>query len=357
MLTPKKITKKINQVMTKSSSKKKRKSTKIFDLSKSYPQFKKYSLQDNLKLFKKDFGTDFKIRYNKKIIDAKLELKKLSNQTRFYRMSYDIPHRTNELTPFIIDFIDIYSGDKNNKSYINNIHKTNKLSGSEIVKICLEINRILGVQQVYLTDVSHILCNMDNRYFNLQFIKLLENKKSFYMKFGFDFDISNRDYLYHRFKDKKSFYLDFNKTIDKIKKIKISDLILECQEILNLLNQVVIENNKRELQITSLIDKTPEYEEIFKKNTFDNINDYYYYRMETLKKLNKYKHRKDFYKLLIYLQNHHCEDYNILKENIADWNIYRIKYGKKTITRDYLPSFLNFSRIINTHNMSYQFYN
>ena len=39
-----------------------------------------------------------------KIIDAKLELKKLSNQTRFYRMSYDIPHRTNELTPFIIDF-------------------------------------------------------------------------------------------------------------------------------------------------------------------------------------------------------------------------------------------------------------
>ena len=36
-----------------------------------------------------------------------------------------------------------------------------------------------------------------------------------------------------------------------------------------------------------------------------------------MKKLNKYKHENDFYKLLIYLQNHYCENYNILKENLS----------------------------------------
>ena len=127
-------------------------------MSKTYPQFKKDSLQGNLKLFKKDFGTDFKIKFNKKIIDVKLESKKLPNQTRFYRMIYDIPYRTSVLTPFIIDFIDLHSGDAQNNSYIKNIQKTDKLSGTEMVRLCLRINEILGAQKVYLRDGSQTLC-------------------------------------------------------------------------------------------------------------------------------------------------------------------------------------------------------
>ena len=356
MLTYKKTTKKNNQVSPKISPKKKKKSIKIFDLSKSYPQFKKYSLQGNLKLFKKDFGTDFKIKFNKKIIDVKLESKKLPNQTRFYRMIFDIPYRTSVLTPFIIDFIDLHSGDAQNNSYIKNIQKTEKLSGSEMVRLCLKINEILRVQKVYLRDGSQTLCTKDNKYFDLQFIKLLQKQKSFYMKFGFDFDISDRDWVYYRLKNKKSFYLEFNKTIEEIKKIKTAVLIEECQDILNLLNQAVIENNIRKLQMYSLNEKSPGYEQLFLKNTFENVNNFYYYRMETLKILTNYKHMKEFYKLLIDLHIHHCDDYNTLIENIVDWNIYKIKYGKKTITRDYLHSFLTFSRIINSHEMIYQFY-
>ena len=46
----------------------------------------------------------------------------------------------------------------------------------------------------------------------------------------------------------------------------------------------------------------------------------------------------------------------IANKNIVNWDIYKIKYGKKTITRDYLHSFLTFSRIIDSHEMIYQFY-
>lgn len=38
----------------------------IFDLSKSYPQFKKNQLQNNIKLFIKDFGNKFTLKYNNK---------------------------------------------------------------------------------------------------------------------------------------------------------------------------------------------------------------------------------------------------------------------------------------------------
>ena len=85
----------------------------------------------------------------------------------------------------------------------------------------------------------------------------------------------------------------------------------------------------------SLNEKSPGYEQLFLKNTFENVNNFYYYRMETLKILTNYKHMKEFYKLLIDLHIHHCDDYNTLIENIVNWDIYKIKYGKKTITRDY----------------------
>ena len=102
---------------------------RMFDLSKNY-NFPKNDLQNNLILFEKKFGEIFKLKYNGHIIYVKLIKTRLPNNTRFYRMIYDIPHRTTHLTPFIIDFIDILTGTTNNNSYISNIHKTNLLSGS-----------------------------------------------------------------------------------------------------------------------------------------------------------------------------------------------------------------------------------
>ena len=64
-------------------------------------------LQQNIREFEKEYGNNFKIKYKDNIINVNLGKAKLPNDTEFYRMTYDIPHRITELTPFIIDFIDM----------------------------------------------------------------------------------------------------------------------------------------------------------------------------------------------------------------------------------------------------------
>lgn len=82
--------------------------------------------------------------YNNIIIDVVFDKAKLPTYKYFYRITFDIPKRTTVLVPFIIDFIDPISGDTNNNTSIVSIQKTDKISGSNMIKICLNINQILG---------------------------------------------------------------------------------------------------------------------------------------------------------------------------------------------------------------------
>jgi hypothetical protein len=47
--------------------------SKIFDLNKTYPEYKKSELQKNLINFKKKYGKKFKIKYNNIVIDVVFE--------------------------------------------------------------------------------------------------------------------------------------------------------------------------------------------------------------------------------------------------------------------------------------------
>jgi hypothetical protein len=58
-----------------------------------------------------------------------------------------------------IYFFNINTLKLKNTSYIANIHKTHLYSGSELVKFCLEINRILGVKKTLIRDMADIKCN------------------------------------------------------------------------------------------------------------------------------------------------------------------------------------------------------
>ena len=86
---------------------------KIFDLSKTY-KYKKGELQKNLKQFEKDYGNNFKLKYNGITIDVELKKIKLPSKLEFYSISYDIPHRTSQLKPLRIDFLDITNSELNN---------------------------------------------------------------------------------------------------------------------------------------------------------------------------------------------------------------------------------------------------
>ena len=122
---------------------------KIFDLNKKY-EYKKGELQKNLKTFEKEYGSEFKVKYENILIDVNFIKAILPTGVKFYRMYYDIPKRTTKFKPFLIDFIDVVKAKKNNNTYISNIQRTNKISGTQLVKICLKINEILGAEKTLL---------------------------------------------------------------------------------------------------------------------------------------------------------------------------------------------------------------
>jgi hypothetical protein len=72
-----------------------------------------------------------------------------------------------------------------------------------MVQICLEINRILGVENIFLGDGTQVKCEKNNEKMDLSLLKLIERGMTFYMNLGFDFDVTNCDWLYNRFSNKK----------------------------------------------------------------------------------------------------------------------------------------------------------
>jgi len=221
---------------------------KIFNLSKTY-NYKKGKLQDNLIEFEKKFGNSFQIKYMDHILDIDLKKVKLPNEVEFYRMTYDIPHRTTFLTPIIIDFIDIKKTQKNNITYISNIQKTDKLSGSDLLKISLEINKILGAEKTMLYDGTRVKCDKNNEEMDLSLLKLIERDKTFYMNLGFEFEVDNDAWSYWRWSDKDKFMKEINRLLTNIRNIKTSDIIKEYKETLDLINDIIKDNYKGKFDI------------------------------------------------------------------------------------------------------------
>ena len=212
--------------------------TKIFDLS----DIKKYKftndLNKNLNELYENFGSSFTIRFNK--IDAPVimaKIKIIANQTECYIVYYNDPYRTSDLYPFKIVFIDKFTMEVGKNSYISDIHKTDSISGSEMVLLVLEINKVLGVKKTYLYDGTTISCG--NKQYDLSFIKLIEKGITFYMKFGFDFDINSNEYFMTKYKTKKDLTTRLKKIIIQIKNIRIDDIIKEYFDTLDVINQVV----------------------------------------------------------------------------------------------------------------------
>ena len=110
----------------------------------------------------------------------------------------------------------------NNNSYINDIHKTDDITGTEFLLTAIKLNQILGVQKTNLIDVSHIkICDTEC---DLSFIKLLQNNKTFYMKYGFDFEISLTQLPFIRYENRNELKNKIDELLNRIRNIKISDI-------------------------------------------------------------------------------------------------------------------------------------
>lgn len=316
--------------------------TKVFDLSKNYPEYKKGDLQNNLKKFKKKYGMTFAIKYEDIKINVIIKKEILPSDIEFYRMVYDTPHRTSSLLPFVIDFIDLNTLEKNNNTYIANIHKTDKISGTDMVKICLAVNRILGAEKTILGDGTKIMCEQNKEYMNLSYLKLIERGTTFYMNLGFDYEI-NEDtqsvFMYYRYTDKNKFMNDLNKNLENIRKIKIIDIIQEIKNTLDLVNFIIKDGYKKNFDIllNNSIFTIKDY--TYLENPKSKINDLFNECKDILDILNKYSNEIYLYKLLVKLFKESCAEYTKVFNYVAKNQRYKIIYGNKIITRDYIDYF------------------
>lgn len=326
---------------------------KIFDLFDKH-DYKINDLQNNLIKFENKYGNNFNVKYNDIIINVKLSKMKTYDDVEFYNMTYDIEKRTTHLKPFSIDFFDIMTGKLNNNSYINNINKTNDINGTNLVKICLKINEILGVKITFLGDGTKVICDKNNEEMDLSFIKLIEKNKTFYMNFGFKFDTSYFSMYNISNKDKIQDKVDT--LINNIRNIKINTLIKKYKKTLSLIILAIKDNYKNEFNIKyhDNTEITDNY--YYSDKPITKINDLFIECREVLEILYKYQDKKYLYKILVDTFKNDCSIYTKLNKYIIDNYIVEISYGNISIKRNYIINVNLLYRYRYSYFYSYTFY-
>jgi hypothetical protein len=329
--------------------------TTVFDLYDKKQVFKKGEVQKNIKYIYEKYGESFNIKYKNHILPVILTKKYLPNGREYFSLKYDIPDRTLELLPFRIDFIDNISMQLNNITYIGNIHRTTNISGNEMVNICLRINKLLGAKKTRLIDAAGIYFN--NKKVDLSYLKLLERGQTFYMNLGFEFEITNTQFMYFKFDNKKQLKKYVNELIERLKSIKIEDLKEEYSKILELINLAVKENNKDLFQIIL----TDEYEFVeqnfsrYKERPFESIPELFQECYYVLSILNNTKFTY-LYELLVDLfRIQNKENYLKLIQFLSESYRHKIIYGEQEVTRTYNMDFMLLKKIRQDYFYSYTF--
>ncbi len=221
---------------------------KTLKLNEKNKNFNK-TLQENLKDLYKLYGNVFNIKFNN--INIKVNMKYSQHEftkMNYYSIFYDIEKRDFDLYPMKIDFIDRINKKINDNCYITDIHKTDNISGSDIIKLVLALCKLLKVNKAYIYDGAEVKCK--NNYYDISYIKLLEKNNTFYMKYGFDFDISPGDWFstyFTRKEDKKEYIMNLIKeckkvTNESVYKSYVNLLELCVKAIKN--NENIIQHNK-----------------------------------------------------------------------------------------------------------------
>ena len=221
---------------------------KTFNLSKNY-NFTE-DLQSNLKLLKSEFGTNFYIKTQKFKIPVILQLKTLKlNKKKYFELRYDVSRIEHDLHPFKIDFHGGYYKRSilSNNAYIAEIHNTDKISGSNMVLLVLEILKKLNTKQASLGDGTEIDCKDET--IDLSFLKLIEKKQGFYEKFGFKYDVNEDMFKAIFFSTNKDLYKDLYDSIDEFRKIKISYYKKLYIDIIHLISDIIIKQDFENVDI------------------------------------------------------------------------------------------------------------
>jgi hypothetical protein len=305
----------------------------IFDLFDP-PEFTS-NVQLNLKMLNDKFGENFYIKYNDYKLPVVLTMiMTKTNKKKYYSMYYLITNQTLDLYPFKIDFIDILTKQINSNSYISNIHRYETISGSQMIEIVLKINKVLNVTKSYIYDGTTINCKKLS--YDLSFLKLLQTKKTFYMKFGFDFDINNNTWYTQHFNSKEEANIYIDDLINECRLVKVNDVKKLYQELLNMINSIIQTQSYDKVQISNryVQDIEPFENQLswLKEDINNSINELFIESKYMLDLLNNTSN-KYLYELMIELFNDQekCPSYDQIFKYLIDNNMYKIIYDSKEI--------------------------
>lgn len=319
----------------------------------------KNNLQNNLKKIYEKYGNNFNLRYKKKVLPIIFEkVKLIYNGIEYYELKYDIPKRTDYLIPLIISFIDIPSKEINNNSYINSIHKTDKISGSELVELALKINEAFGVNEVFINDGTNVKCG--NQTMDLSFYSLISKNRTYYMKFGFNYYIKDKSTsLYIKFNNINDLEKTINNTIKIIKDIKINEIIDFYNNLLDLSCLIIKENNKKKIEIIEVDNfyYKPNNANWFRfvENPYEEIPEIINECYEMLNILNS-SNDKYLYELLdkLFKDPNNCYKYNTIINNLLNMR-YNYIYNKKEYKNNFILPFNLLKTIRHSYTLSYKF--
>ena len=286
---------------------------------------KKTNIHEFIKKYK---NKTFMIKNNKIEIEVKLE-KYRSTFVKSKLDYYSIFSLTNE---FRINFFHKKPSFEN--VYIASISKSDKYSGSVVVKFVIEfLKSFKQVKKAYLVDAATVNCKNSDDIISLSLYKLLTSYIGFYQKNGFrlvinygkEEDITNKMVLLAK----------------KVANYKVKDILKNFKEIINL-----IEKYKQNVQVKT----------IYNYNEYSSLNDlgnfianivYLYFSMDPYK---KYK----FGKFIEKLNDEKCFMLSKLFYSLNNIQYIEFKYKNKKIIPHFLVDY--FKLLIYKDNFNWQGY-
>ncbi len=304
-------------------------------------------LQKNLDILYKKMGSNFTISYKHHQVPVYFyKEKSLNGENEFYVMKYGVKSPAkNKLWPFKIlmcyninhielqDVNDVYIG------HISAIEKNDyegqkPINGSTIVEMVILLLKRLHVQNVYLNDGAGIRCEGDDdRDIMLSPFKLLEKRRTFYMKFGFKPILTEYMIQECRYKNINTVIKMVNKSINQISKIDIKNVHTYLKRMINLINRIYVKDDYDNVQIHRYIPE--EYEEsTFNKTMNKEILEKYRSQCMMLQK--SMPSRGNLLKWIKSIFYKSCKKYKNLIEVVAptfgliDYRkrLYKIKYRR-----------------------------
>ncbi len=309
-------------------------------------------LQTNLKSLYKNYGDKFKIAFKsiKKPLEVimKINIHDFS-KIKYFSLSYDIPNRDYDLYPFLINFVDVVDKKLNDNCYIAHIHKTDDISGSDMITIVLELCRYLNVKTAYIYDGTTVMCKKNE--YDLSFIKLLEKNMTFYMKHGFDIMASNNDYFSRYFtskENKKKYIMDL---IKKCKAVKNKDICRFYKELLKYCTNIILNQNYDDMKQYNK-NVTEEITWIGKSNIINIITEI----NDMLGLLNEDEY---LYQTMIRIFNDKdkCINFDTLSKYITDNNCYIIEFISRSRIKKFLFDMYDPFKLLQTLRYSYFYIN